>query len=204
LRLSGQLFLYSDGLVVTSSTTCDASITVFVCANCARGGLRPSPTGHRPSLPEFGWPFAAKEVMVSCTGKLQPENLLKPLEAGSDAVCVIACAEDNCHQLEGSRRVRRRVEYVAGLLDEVSLGADRVMLCHLPGSAREDMSAGATGEATAPPEALSDQLQTVRREIVARVESLTPNPLRDQQATEQPTTPPTESDNTDDSDNELG
>jgi len=186
----------------TLSGTGEASITVFLCANCARGGVRPSPTGHRPVKPEFDWPFAAREVMVSCTGKLQPEHLLKPFEAGSDAVCVIACEEDNCHHLEGSRRVRRRVEYVARLLDEVSLGGQRVMLFHLPGSAREDMFAG--DNTPAPPEVLGEQLRAVREKIVARVESLAPNPLRDPQAPKETTKPPTEPDSTDDSDNEVG
>jgi len=139
--------------------------------------------------------------MVSCTGKLQPEHLLKPFEAGSDAVCVIACEENNCHHLEGSRRVQRRVEYVAGLLDEVSLGGQRMMLFHLPGSAREDMFAD--DNTPAPPEELGQQLRAVREKILARVESLTPNPLRDLQAPGQ-TPPPTEPDSTDDSNNEVG
>lgn len=190
------------------SKTGDASITVFVCANCARGGLRPSSTGYRPVRSEFDWPFAAKEVMVSCTGKLQPEHLLKPFEAGSDAVCVIACKEDNCHHLEGSRRIRRRVEYVGRLLDEIALGGGRVMLFNLPGSAHEDLAVGAAedagGGAPTPPEMLDEQLRTVREKIVARVESLTPNPLRDTQMPTKSTRTPTELDSTDDSDNEVG
>jgi len=194
--------------MATLSKTGDASITVFVCANCARGGVRPSPTGHRPVRPEFDWPFAAKEVMVSCTGKLQPEHLLKPFEAGSDAVCVIACEEDNCHHLEGSRRIRRRVEYVGRLLDEIALGGGRVMLFNLPGSAREDLAVGAAqdtgGDAPTRPEMLGEQLRTVREKIVARVESLTPSPLRDAQMPTKSTRTPTELDSTDDSDNEVG
>ena len=53
-------------------------------------------------LPQFSWPFPVREVLVPCTGRLQPEHLLKAFESGSDLVCAIACAEDNCHYAEGS------------------------------------------------------------------------------------------------------
>jgi coenzyme F420-reducing hydrogenase delta subunit len=174
--------MQDEQTTATLSGTGGASITVFLCANCFRGGALPSPTGHRPVALEFDWPFTTVEVIVACTGKIQPEHLLKSFEAGSDAVCVIACDKDNCHYLEGSRRAGRRVEHVARLLEEVSLGGRRVMLFHLPGSAREDMAAGVAGEgvSTSTPQGERDeQLRAIRDAVVARVESLEPNPLRD-------------------------
>lgn len=78
--------------------------------------------------------------MVPCAGKLQPEHLLKAFEAGADLVCVLACAHDNCHYLQGCRRAERRVEYVKDLLDQVGLGGERLLMFRLPGSAVEDMA----------------------------------------------------------------
>jgi nicotinamide mononucleotide adenylyltransferase len=86
-----------------------------------------------------------EEIAVACTGRLQPEHLLRAFEAGSDLVCVVACAEGNCHHLEGSRRAARRVTYVEGLLGQVGADPRRLMLMHLPGSAQEDMAAGLPG-----------------------------------------------------------
>ena len=80
---------------------------------------------------------------MSCTGRLQPEHVLKAFESGARLVCVIACDEGNCHHLEGSRRCARRVEYLRGILDEVGLGRERLLLCHLPGTAAEDMALAA-------------------------------------------------------------
>lgn len=160
------------------------SVTVFRCANSLRLAAVPSAT-MRVSLPEppIEWPVPVHEIAVPCTGKLQPEHLLKAFEAGADVVCVLACAEDNCHYLEGSRRANRRVGYVRGLLDELGLGGDRLMLFNLPGSAREDMTlasgAGNGGAGTRiDQEELSSRLAAIGREVLAQIEALGPSPLR--------------------------
>jgi coenzyme F420-reducing hydrogenase delta subunit len=132
--------------------------------------------------PDFLWPCAAREVMVPCTGRLQPEHLLKAFEAGADLVCVIACDEGNCHHLEGSRRAARRVEFVDRMLAQIGLGAGRVMLFHLPGSAREDMALGAANATPsgqpASREEVEKRIRQIRDEVVARLKTLAPNPLR--------------------------
>jgi coenzyme F420-reducing hydrogenase delta subunit len=132
--------------------------------------------------PDFLWPCAAREVMVPCTGRLQPEHLLKSFEAGADLVCIIACDEGNCHHLEGSRRAARRVEFVDRMLAQIGLGAGRVMLFHLPGSAREDMALGAASAPVAAQSASCEEVEKriwqIRDEVVARLKTLAPNPLR--------------------------
>lgn len=156
----------------------DRRITAFICINAARDALAPSDTPRRPKAPDFEWPFSVEEIHVPCTGALQPEYLLKTIEAGADLVCVVACQEDNCHRLEGSCRAARRVGYVGRLLDETGLGADRVMLMHLPGSSRQDMALGSGLEAPAFGDALREELRSVRDQVVERLGSLTRNPLR--------------------------
>ena len=121
------------------------AITVFVCANCARPGKAPSSSGRvRPVVPDFNWPSPFKQVVVPCTGRLQPEHVLKAFESGASVVSVVACQDDNCHYVEGSRRCTRRIDYIRSLLNEIGLGEERLLLFHLPGSASEDlaMSAG--------------------------------------------------------------
>jgi F420-non-reducing hydrogenase iron-sulfur subunit len=116
-------------------------LTAFVCANCARSGRPPTLAGQvRPILPEFGWPGRVRQVPVPCTGRLQPENVLRAFEAGSSIVAVVACREDNCHYMEGSRRCSRRIEYIRSLLKEIGLEEGRLLLFHLPGSASEDLA----------------------------------------------------------------
>ena len=156
------------------------TVSVFVCANCARPGKATTSAGRsRPSVPEFGWPVPVQQITVPCAGRIQPEHILKVFESGADLVTVIACDKENCHYIEGSKRCERRVEFIQSLLEEIGLGEERLHLFFLPGSAAEDMSttAGKTVEATNP-ESLKQKITSIREQTVKALEILPPNPLR--------------------------
>ena len=70
----------------------------------------------------------ARTIRVPCSGKLQPEHLLKAFEAGTDLAVVLTCREGDCRYLEGRQRIERRLDYVRGLLDEIGLGGNRLVL----------------------------------------------------------------------------
>jgi len=158
-------------------------VVAFICENCARPGLVPSSgIRRRPTTPDFAWPFPVGEVVVPCAGRLQPEHFLKAFEDGADAIGVICCEEGNCHHLEGNRRCSRRLDYVSGLLEQVGLGANRLMIFHLPGSAVEDMAlglaAGASSTATPVLDAtVKGKIAEVREQFVARLATISRNPL---------------------------
>jgi coenzyme F420-reducing hydrogenase delta subunit len=154
------------------------SVTAFICTNGAREGRAPSAIRERPPASPVIWPFAVHEIQVPCSGRIQPEHLLKVFENGADLVCVIGCEPGNCHNLEGSTRAQRRIEYVQKILAEIGLDERRLMWFSLPGSAREDMAA-AIGEQPAAKNAASYSTiaAEIARQVKDRVESLTPNPL---------------------------
>ena len=161
-----------------------APVALFICTNCAREGrdARATQRDLRAGLC-LDWPFAVDEMVVPCSGKIQPEHLLKAFEAGADLVCVVGCEQDNCHCLEGSRRAAQRVHYVRELLDEAGLGGERLLMFYLPGTAREDMAAAFSVQSgTDPGEAsrtrISSLLEGIRDEMIARLASLRPSPLR--------------------------
>ena len=156
-------------------------VVAFICENCARPALMPSSgIRRRPTTPDFAWPFPVGEVVVPCAGRLQPEHFLKAFEDGADAIGVICCEEGNCHHLEGNRRCSRRLDYVGGLLEQVGLGANRLMIFHLPGSAAEDMALGVAAGTTAMPgfdATVKRKIAEVRDQFVARLASISRNPL---------------------------
>jgi coenzyme F420-reducing hydrogenase delta subunit len=154
-------------------------ITLFVCANCARPGQAPTSAGRpQPAVPDFGWAWPVQEILVACTGRLQPEHVLKAFESGSDAVAMVACQEDNCHYLEGSKRCARRADYLRSILNAIGLSGERLMLFHLPGTAAEDMVLAAGRPAPAcDSEALAAQVAAIRDRVVEALEALPPNPL---------------------------
>jgi coenzyme F420-reducing hydrogenase delta subunit len=153
---------------------------VFVCANCARPGQAPTSAGWpQPVVPDFGWPWPVRQILVACTGRLQPEHVLKAFESGSDVVSMVACEEDNCHYLEGSKRCAHRADYLRSIIDAIGLGGERLMLFHLPGTAAEDMALAAGRPVLARvSEALDAQVAAIREKVVEALAALPPNPLR--------------------------
>jgi coenzyme F420-reducing hydrogenase delta subunit len=157
-----------------------AEVTVFVCANCALPPKEATPAKRaRPVVPDLRLPGRVQQVIVPCTGRLQPEHVLKAFETGSSVVSVIACKDDNCHYIEGSRRCARRVDYIRSILKEIGLGDERLLLSYLPGSAMEDLAL-ATGEAAG--KKLSDPLEArvaaIRDQVIQALRTNPPNPLR--------------------------
>jgi F420-non-reducing hydrogenase iron-sulfur subunit len=155
-------------------------IMMFICANCARPGKELTSAGRvRPVIPDFGWPCGAQQIIVPCAGRLQPEHVLKAFEAGSSIVSVVACREDNCHYIEGSRRCALRIDYIRSILKEIGLGEDRLLLSYLPGSASEDLALAAGKVAPASNSGASEaQVSAIRDQVIQILRDLPPNPLR--------------------------
>jgi len=124
------------------------------------------------------------EVALPCTGRLQPEHLLKAFEAGADAVCVITCAGDSCHYLEGSRRAELRAGYVRELLNEIGLGGQRLLVFHLAASGQADAPPGRPPKGPSPGRQLNQkELAEIFEMVVAGLGALQPSPLRQDKAT---------------------
>jgi F420-non-reducing hydrogenase iron-sulfur subunit len=198
------LSTYSDIQLPTRAADATVAVTAFICANCARPShSSDSADRSRPTVPTFDWPFSVEEILVPCTGRLQPEHVLKSFELGADLVCVVACDEDNCHHLEGSMRCARRVDYLRDILDEVGLGGDRLMLFHLRGSAAEDMARnGVDGQPACIPAIQDPRVAAIRVEVLRALDHLTQNPLYTPPAAETAEDPYQEVDTSDDANEE--
>ncbi len=169
-----------------------AAATVFVCANCARPGQVPTSAGRPPpDVPDFQWPMSVQQILLPCTGRLQPEHVLKAFESGADVVCALGCQEDNCHYLEGSKRCARRVDHIRSILQEIGLGGERLLFFTLPGTAAEDMALGAGEPAPAPNSPpVAALIAAIRDRVVAAIEVLPPSALRPVPAAEAASIPP--------------
>jgi len=152
------------------------NVTVFRCVNYSRFDAE----AWRVPQPEPEWPIPVHEVALPCTGRLQPEHLLKAFEAGADAVCVITCAGNNCHYLEGSGRAERRAEYVRELLNEIGLGGQRLLVFRLAASGQADATLGYPPKDPSPGK--QESLAEIFETVVAGLGALQPNPLRQDSA----------------------
>ena len=105
------------------------------------------------------YPSNVRVIHVPCTGKLEMEHILSAFEKGIDGVLIAGCLEGGCHFLEGNLRAKRRSEYLREMLDQIGVGRERLRMVNL-------------SAAMAP-----TFVQRVE-EIVEKVKSLGPNPLR--------------------------
>lgn len=76
-------------------------------------------------LEELGLPENIGFNRLTCTGKLKETQLLDAFEQGADAVYVVGCPLDKCHNEQGSKRAQKRVESVRAALGELGVEPDR-------------------------------------------------------------------------------
>jgi F420-non-reducing hydrogenase iron-sulfur subunit len=77
------------------------------------------------------YPANVRVLRFPCTGKVEPNYILRALELGVDGVIVAGCLEGGCHFQEGNLRARRRVERVRELMAEVGLEPERLEMFNL-------------------------------------------------------------------------
>lgn len=154
--------------------------TAFVCTNCARPAKRSgAAVKARPVVPDFHWPVRTQQIVVPCTGRLQPEHVLKAFESGASVVSVIACQESNCQYIEGSRRCSLRLDFIRSILEEIGLGEGRLLLFSLPGSAHQDLELSAGKSSSADhSESLETQIAAIRDQVAETLRTYPPNPLQ--------------------------
>ena len=128
-------------------------IVAFTCQYCAYAAMDLAGTLHHP------YPAGLRVVRLPCSGKLDALHVLRAFEEGADGVCLVACTEDNCHHIDGSRRARQRITYLQGLLKEIGLEPERLAVL----TASSAMDGGF-------PQAAAEMTEKVRQ--------LGPSPLR--------------------------
>lgn len=69
-----------------------------------------------------------KTLSLPCSGKMTIPYLLKAFEMGGDGVVICSCLPAECRNLEGNLRASKRAGAVDELMDEIGLGAGRVLM----------------------------------------------------------------------------
>ncbi len=68
----------------------------------------------------------AKTIKMACSSMTKDVHLLRAFEAGADAVIVLVCNDTGCRFAEGSRRAKKRVDYVKTILDDIGMDGRRL------------------------------------------------------------------------------
>ena len=74
------------------------------------------------------YPPNIRLIRLMCSGRLQPEFVLKAFEGGADAVLVTGCHPGECHYLEQNYKAMRRFMLLKRVLGQMGVEPDRFKL----------------------------------------------------------------------------
>ncbi len=100
----------------------EPSILGICCNWCAYAGA------DMAGVSRMQYPPNVEIIRVMCSGRIDPAFILRAFNLGADGVLVAGCHEADCHYVSGNQSARRRVEALAGVLDTLGLGSDRLRL----------------------------------------------------------------------------
>lgn len=141
----------------------EPEITAFYCVYC--GYMSADSAG----MTHIQYPANVKFVRLPCTGKTDIRYILEAFEQGADGVYQIACPIGNCHHVRGNERGLARVKRAKKILEEIGLGGDRLEMYFLSGGQGQTFAMAAHA-------------------MTERIRKLGPNPLKNMDHPDHPTT----------------
>jgi F420-non-reducing hydrogenase iron-sulfur subunit len=82
-------------------------------------------------------PCTVQPAEMPCSSRVQLPHLLKILDEGCDGVEIVACPEEGCRFLVGSRRAEKRVLHGRALLERIGVGGARLGITFASGLSGE-------------------------------------------------------------------
>ena len=97
-------------------------ILVFCCNWCSYAGA------DLAGVSRLQMPSNFRIVRVMCSGRVEPEFVMRALRNGFDGVLILACHIGDCHYIAGNHRTAKRIPLLRKLLAHVGIDSKRVML----------------------------------------------------------------------------
>jgi len=109
-------------------TTFSPQIVAFCCNWCSYAGA------DLAGVSRFQYPPTARIIRIMCSGRLEPQFILRAFEIGADGVLVAGCHLGECHYISGNERAKVKVAQTQELLDVLGVDRRRLRLEWLSGS----------------------------------------------------------------------
>jgi F420-non-reducing hydrogenase iron-sulfur subunit len=97
-------------------------ILVFCCNWCSYAGADLAGVSRLQIKPYF------RVVRTMCSGRVDPELILRAFQKGADGILVAGCHPGDCHYIGGNYRTRRRVALLRFLIKQFGLNPERLAL----------------------------------------------------------------------------
>ncbi len=103
-------------------------ILAFCCNWCTYAGA------DLAGLNRMNYPADVRLLRVPCSGRVNPQFVLKALHSGCDGVLVCGCHPGDCHYTSGNYYARRRMLIYKRLLEYAGIEPDRFKIRWISGS----------------------------------------------------------------------
>jgi len=100
----------------------EPKIIAFLCNWCSYRGADLAGTSRMKCAPNV------RPIRVMCSGRVEPEFVLKAFDAGADGVLVLGCHPGDCHYLEGNYKTMRRMALLKNMLSQLGIEDERLRL----------------------------------------------------------------------------
>ena len=100
----------------------EPKIVAFLCNWCSYRGADLAGTSRMKSAPNV------RPIRVNCSGRVEPDFILKAFSSGADGVLVLGCHPGDCHYVEGNYKTIRRIALLKKLLAQLGIEEERLRL----------------------------------------------------------------------------
>lgn len=100
----------------------EPKIVGFLCNWCSYSGADSAGRAQKEIPPNV------KVVRVMCSGRIDPQFVVKAFIEGADGVLILGCHPGDCHYKEGNYKALRRFKLLKNVLDKFGIDNDRLRL----------------------------------------------------------------------------
>lgn len=97
----------------------EPTIVGFLCNWCSYAGA------DKAGAAELPYPPNMRAVRVMCTGRIDPQFVLKAFELGADGVLILGCHPGDCHYKEQNYRAVQRHRLLLRVLEPFGIAPER-------------------------------------------------------------------------------
>ncbi len=100
----------------------EPKIVGFMCNWCAYRGADLAGTSRMKSAPNV------RTMRVMCSGRVDPQLVIKALQLGADGVLILGCHPGDCHYAEGNYKAARRISLLKKMMAQFGIEDERIRL----------------------------------------------------------------------------
>lgn len=100
----------------------EPKIVAFLCRWCSYQGADLAGTSR------MKYPENVRIIRLMCSGRLDPQFVLKAFKLGADGVLICGCHIGDCHYQEGNIKTMRRFPLLVKLLGQFGIEKERIRI----------------------------------------------------------------------------